>query len=65
MTIPSGYTVLKLPGWIFFLRIAQAIVALVIFALICYGESIASFDGDGLMLFTVKLPSPLSKQGHT
>lgn len=59
MAIPSGYTVLKLPRWILFIRIAQAAVALIAFGLLCYGESISSFDADGLMLFTVSL-LPLS-----
>jgi hypothetical protein len=43
---PSGHGVLELPQWILFIRIAQAVVALVAFY---------SFDGDGLMLFTVRV----------
>jgi hypothetical protein len=59
MAIPSGAKALKLPQWVLFIRIAQAVIALVIFALACYRESIFSFDGDGLILFTVKLPQAL------
>jgi hypothetical protein len=51
---PSGYRVLELPQWILFIRIAQAVVALV--DVVCCGESIYSFDGDGLMLFTARVP---------
>jgi hypothetical protein len=39
---------------ILFLRIAQAVVALVAFDIVYCGESFYSFDGDGLMLFTVR-----------
>jgi hypothetical protein len=56
MAIPSGASILKHPQWVFFVRIAQAAVALVILALTCYGATIYSFDGDSLMLFTVRHP---------
>lgn len=57
MAIPSGYRVLELLQWIMIIRIAQAVGALVTFSVMCYGESIYSFDGDGLMLFTLRSPS--------
>ncbi len=56
MAITSGTYVLKLPRWIFFVRIAQVAAALVILALASYGVTIYFFDGDGLMLFTVRNP---------
>jgi hypothetical protein len=56
MVITSGASVLKLPRWIFFVRIAQAAAALVILALASYGATIYSFDGNGLMFFTVRHP---------
>jgi hypothetical protein len=55
MTIPSGARVLKLPRWIFFVRIAQAAVAVAILALASYDATIYSFNGN-LMLFTVRNP---------
>jgi hypothetical protein len=56
MAILSGASVLKLPRWIFFVRIAQAAAALVILALASYGATIYSFDGASLMLFAVRHP---------
>ena len=56
MAILSGASVLKLPRWIFFVRIAQAAAALVILALASYGATIYSLDGASLMLFNVRHP---------
>jgi hypothetical protein len=56
MAILSGASVLKLPRWIFFVRIAQAAAALVILALASYGATIYSFNSTGLILFTVRHP---------
>jgi hypothetical protein len=55
----NGANILKLPRWLFVIRVIQVVFALTIFALACYGVSVSSFDGDSLILFTVRLPSSL------
>jgi hypothetical protein len=64
MEIPSGYTILKLPQWILFIRIAQAAIALVVFGLVCYGESISSFDGKTIELLGFLLPDLKTMYTH-
>jgi hypothetical protein len=52
----DGTYILKLPKWLFVIRVFQAVLALTIFVLACYGVSVSPFNGDSLILFTVSLP---------
>jgi hypothetical protein len=49
--------ILAVPKAVLGLRIVQLIVAVVILGLAGYGITYYAFDGDSLMLFTVRSPS--------
>lgn len=48
--------VLPLPKVVFALKIAQLVIAVIVLGLAAYGVTFIAFDGDCLMLFTVRIP---------